>query len=248
MVTNNSWNSEDPAQVARGGTGAGSHTAYAVLTGGTTSTNPIQSIAGVGTSGQVLTSNGAAALPTFQDAASGGGGQWQYISTTTASNDATIDFTSLTLTGYKIVILNLVPQTDDTDIYCRVSTSSTFAALDYSWSRDRNRQGSGDQAGTGNDIQWRLTSGSIGTASGEFGLCGEVIVLGTATASLPAYSFWSFGYQDSSGGDYVYADGAGVSAAEANGGSTANVDGIRLFMSSDNISTGTFHFYSLVTS
>jgi hypothetical protein len=57
--------------VANGGTGAVSQTAYAVLAGGTTSTGAYQSIASVGTSGQVLTSNGAGALPTFQ-AASGG--------------------------------------------------------------------------------------------------------------------------------------------------------------------------------
>lgn len=54
------------AVVAGGGTGITSATAYAVICGGTTSTNPFQSIAGVGTSGQVLTSNGAGALPTFQ--------------------------------------------------------------------------------------------------------------------------------------------------------------------------------------
>jgi hypothetical protein len=39
---------------------------YAVLCGGSTSTNPIQSIASVGTAGQVLTSNGADTLPTMQ--------------------------------------------------------------------------------------------------------------------------------------------------------------------------------------
>ncbi len=52
--------------VPNGGTGVASNTAYAVLCGGTTSTNPIQSIASVGTATQVLTSNGAGALPTFQ--------------------------------------------------------------------------------------------------------------------------------------------------------------------------------------
>jgi hypothetical protein len=57
--------------VANGGTGVASATAYALLAGGTTTTGPFQSIASVGTSGQVLTSNGAGALPTFQ-AASGG--------------------------------------------------------------------------------------------------------------------------------------------------------------------------------
>ena len=57
--------------VANGGTGVTSATAYAVLTGGTTSTGAFQSIASVGTTGQVLTSNGASALPTFQAAAGG---------------------------------------------------------------------------------------------------------------------------------------------------------------------------------
>lgn len=52
--------------VADGGTGRSSHTAYGVICGGTTTTAAQQSIASVGSSGQVLTSNGAGALPTFQ--------------------------------------------------------------------------------------------------------------------------------------------------------------------------------------
>lgn len=67
MVTNNAWNSEDPAQVAKGGIGRATQTAYAVICGGTTSTAAQQSVASVGTANQVLTSNGAGALPTFQD-------------------------------------------------------------------------------------------------------------------------------------------------------------------------------------
>ena len=63
-----------PIPVPDGGTGVASTTAYAVVCGGTGSTSALQSIAGVGTSGQVLTSNGAGALPTFQAAGGGGGG------------------------------------------------------------------------------------------------------------------------------------------------------------------------------
>jgi hypothetical protein len=55
--------------VANGGSGRASTTAYAVICGGTTTTGAEQSIASVGTSGQVLTSNGAGALPSFQAAA-----------------------------------------------------------------------------------------------------------------------------------------------------------------------------------
>jgi hypothetical protein len=57
--------------VSHGGTGLSSTTAYAVLCGGTTGTAALQSIASVGTSGHVLTSNGAGALPTFQASAGG---------------------------------------------------------------------------------------------------------------------------------------------------------------------------------
>jgi len=57
--------------VASGGTGATTFTAYGVLTGGTTSTGAVQSVVSVGTSGQVLVSNGAGALPTFQTVTAG---------------------------------------------------------------------------------------------------------------------------------------------------------------------------------
>lgn len=52
--------------VANGGTGLSTTTAYSVVFTGTTSTGAFQASAGPGTSGQILTSNGAGALPTFQ--------------------------------------------------------------------------------------------------------------------------------------------------------------------------------------
>ena len=64
--------------VANGGTGFASDTAYEILAGGTTSTAPFQQV-GIGTSGQVLTSNGTGSLPSFQASAGGG------VSSVTAS-------------------------------------------------------------------------------------------------------------------------------------------------------------------
>lgn len=58
----------DTIDVAHGGSGRTSATAYAVVCGGTTGTGAHQSVAGLGASGDVLTSNGAGALPTFQTA------------------------------------------------------------------------------------------------------------------------------------------------------------------------------------
>ena len=66
MPTNNIVNNPTAVAVNKGGSGRATSTAYAVICGGTTATNQHQSIAGVGTTGQLLTSNGPGALPTFQ--------------------------------------------------------------------------------------------------------------------------------------------------------------------------------------
>lgn len=64
--------------VAGGGTGNSTFTAYSVICAGTTATGAFQNVSGLGSSAQVLTSNGAAALPTWQDAAGGAGG-YDYV-------------------------------------------------------------------------------------------------------------------------------------------------------------------------
>ena len=61
-----------PVSVSNGGTGDTSLSAYSVLTGGTSSTNPVQSVSGTGIAGQALVSNGPATLPTWQNVAGSG--------------------------------------------------------------------------------------------------------------------------------------------------------------------------------
>jgi hypothetical protein len=75
--------------VSDGGTGLSATTAYAVLCGGTTTTGALQSVAGLGTSGQVLTSNGAGALPTFQAASGGGAAGFASLRVVTATGNIT---------------------------------------------------------------------------------------------------------------------------------------------------------------
>jgi hypothetical protein len=70
-----------------------------VLCGGTTTTDPFQSIASVGTAGQVLTSNGAGALPTFQTPAAGGTGIPSGTVMLFAQTAAPTGFTKNTTTG-----------------------------------------------------------------------------------------------------------------------------------------------------
>ena len=71
-ITFNQFSVALPIPVSSGGTGLTSLTPYALLAGGTTSTGNIQQVSGLGTSGFILTSNGAGALPSFQAAPSSG--------------------------------------------------------------------------------------------------------------------------------------------------------------------------------
>lgn len=63
------------AVVAGGGTGNTTFTAYSVICAGTSATGVFQNVSGLGSTGNVLTSNGAGALPTWQAAGGSGGGK-----------------------------------------------------------------------------------------------------------------------------------------------------------------------------
>jgi hypothetical protein len=80
-----------------------SYTAYSVITGGTTSTGAFQNVSGVGTAGQVLTSNGASTLPTWQNVGAASPAFSVVISTNTGA--VTGDGTAVTV-PFDTVILD----------------------------------------------------------------------------------------------------------------------------------------------
>lgn len=112
--------------VTGGGTGLAATTAYAVLCGGTTTTAALQSIASGGTSGQVLTSNGAGSLPTFQ----AGGSTLSLLATATASASSALTFTSKISSSYSqyiVVFQDLVSSmTSSIGIQCSLSNGSSY--------------------------------------------------------------------------------------------------------------------------
>ena len=118
--------------VANGGTGLATATVYAPLFGGTTGTGAFQS-GTVGTSGQVLTSNGAGALPTFQAASSQ---TLVLLATATASASASLDFTSLITGSYDwyIFIIKKLLHSTSASMGIKLSTDngSTWAVNGYS--------------------------------------------------------------------------------------------------------------------
>ena len=133
------YKQKSPQPVTEGGTGASTLTGvltgngtssitantvtqYGVLIGG--ASNAVSSTA-VGTSGDVLTSNGAGNDPTFETP-SGGSGSFVFISGQTASNSSSLDFTGLSTTymGYLAVFVSIRAATDGAEFIMRTSTDN----------------------------------------------------------------------------------------------------------------------------
>ena len=94
-------------------------TQYSVLVGG--ASNAVSNVASVGTSGQLLTSNGAGANPTFQNAPTK---DFELIQTYNGSSVATIEITDLH--GYQYLIIGnyIQPVTDGANLIAELSSRS----------------------------------------------------------------------------------------------------------------------------
>lgn len=121
--------SADPAYgtavVAGGGTGIATATAYSVICAGTTATGAFQSLAALGATGTVLTSNGAGALPSFQAAASAAVLQClQNTYTTNASLTVAIPYDDTVPTsseGTQILSQAVTPADNTNKVLCEVT-------------------------------------------------------------------------------------------------------------------------------
>lgn len=110
--------------VINGGTGRALHTAYAVICGGTTTTGAQQSVASLGTSGQILTSNGAGALPSFQTLTTGTGA-WVFVTSATPSGSGGImSFTNLSAYNEILLVYKGIKGTPDFGFTSRVRVST----------------------------------------------------------------------------------------------------------------------------
>lgn len=128
MPTQNRVNSTIPIDPTNSGTGISSTTAYGVLCTGASSTGAIQN-AGVGTSSQILQSNGTS-LPSFVN-----NNDYVLITTTTINNgDASVQFSNLSNT-YRMyyVLIDSLPNTNNIWLFSQVSddNGSTWKATNY---------------------------------------------------------------------------------------------------------------------
>ena len=227
--------------VANGGTGVASNTAYAVLCGGTISTGAVQSIASVGTLGQVLTSNGAGALPTFQAASSGG--SYVLVASATASNSASINFTGLSNTycAYKIIITNVSMVNSNTFLAMRVSTNNGSSydsgASAYSYVLYGGTLSSGLQ--TNNSSGATLIQVNLNYLYSPINNCFEITMPSPNTAGYNGFIISARYYDVAYTHTYLFGQAIYL-------GSTSATNAIQFISSNGNISSGNFYLYGIV--
>ena len=235
--------------VANGGTGATTLSANAVLLGNGTSA--LQTVA-PGASGNILTSNGT--TWTSATPAAGGAG-WTLISVVTASNSATVDFTTgigSTYDDYVVVADNLIAATNAANMGVQMYTAGAWITSLYSYNIQSLDSSSSTPTYTRSISAPRgLILPSLSDGSG-----GTFAMPGAFTAffyDLNGTGVLSYGKPYVVNSIVMATNANSVAVAGQGGGflfdglsnSPAAVTGIRFLMSSGNITSGTFRLYGI---
>lgn len=177
------------AVVAGGGTGNTTFTAYSVICAGTTATGSFQNVSGVGTSGQVLTSNGAGTLPSWQAAAAGG-------VTTITGDSGSVTGATISLTG------GLAAGAGATVRFVGSGTAMTFNVTNAQNTMIGQNCGNVTLSGIRNTIIGSNGNGAVGIPGGALttGSYNTIVTGAGGGSALTSGSFNSlFGYQCSTG-------------------------------------------------
>ncbi len=246
MATINSINTELPIEVASGGTGKSSLTAYTPLCGGTTTTAPIQPVASIGSSSEVLTSTGASSLPTFQ--AGAGAGSMVLIETQTVStNTLVVDFTTGIDSTYETYILLVSRYTtegtgDGFRFQIKVSTNGGLSFLaDAKYCVGNHYVAYNSATYTANPVgdgnQWNFTNFTNATHP-----CAFHVMINSIGQTTKFPSLTTFSSIVNSSGTLYYAAGSGSRSQ------TDTINAIRVFTSdagNTDILTGKFSLYGI---
>ncbi len=171
-----------------------------------------------------------------------------YLGTATASSSATIDLTSLlsaTYDDYLIVLDNVLAATIDASLNMRCSTdNSTFdSGANYWYSVNGNDSGGNTVAVNGqSQTSFVLTDAALKTT---YGISGSIILTNVNSTSVPRFYSGTLSYHYRIGASnhiaVVAIGGAWVDTSHT-------LEAVRFFMSSGNITSGTFKVYGIVKS
>lgn len=241
-----------PLPVAYGGTGASSLSGITTgtstnLAGGSNGTIPYQSAAGttqmlaVGTAGQLLQTNGVSA-PSWVTASASA---LTFLSTVTASSAATVDIETTfnsTYNNYMLVANDITPQTDGMDLRIRLKTGGAYitsATYNYHSHKMSNLSSTYDCARNNNDSHIVLALGVGDSSLAANNLSVNIFDTNNTSKERAIYFTGSFALSGNS-------PKCGLSGFGSNT-STGVLQGIRIYMSSGNIS-GTFRLYGIANS
>ena len=198
-----------------------------------------------GTSGHFLKSQGAGSVPVFAAAASGG---LTYLASVTASNDASIAITSgidSTYDAYLFTFNDIVPATNNTGLYINFQIGGAYINSGgvYEWLHQ-----AGKTNGSTQFMRWRNDAEDdyleltyeVSNVTANGGLSGHMYMY--TPASTTHYTKVEFNFAAYSDGYFRPANGAGSIK------NAAAVTGVKWYMSSGNITSGTVRMYGITNS
>ena len=170
-------------------------------------------------------------------------GSWQaesmtLISTVTASNSATVDFTGLSSGSYVIYYTDVIPTTTSTTLNFRYGTGGTptYQTSNYVYSISFNLNTGATITTSNSTSAGSFVLHGVTTGTGE-GVSGVLTMLNPSGTSI--YHPMTFTANDFNGGNNYYFAGGGCWK------STTAVTAGRFYFSSGNISSGTFKIYKI---
>ncbi|KKM06945.1 hypothetical protein LCGC14_1738910 [marine sediment metagenome] len=177
-------------------------------------------------------------------------GGWTWLATVTASNAASVDFTSSidgTYSQYVIVGVDINPATDDTDLWIRTDSnggaSFDAGASDYGWTVDGVISPTPTTADSIDSADAQIVTNSTIAANGLGNGADESsqIIIWISNPAGTTYNkiiTWQLGVQGTTAGEVHIYHGVGIRRA------TAAINAIQFLMSSGNID-GVFRLYGV---
>jgi len=169
---------------------------------------------------------------------------FELITSITAANNATIDFTGLSTTyiAYTLLCVNLIPATDGAELNLQVSddNGATFKNSGYAFTNIAQSATTVLSSSSTSATLIPITdSGGIGNGALESGNA-NILIYNPGTAAQPYIDFSSV--YETTAGATQFTKGMGLY------GAAITVNAVRLSMSAGNITSGEFKLYGLRTS
>ena len=228
--------------VGGGGTGITSATAYAPICGGTSTTGALQvASTGLSTSGNVFTSNGSSALPSFKPVI--GKNliliQSQTVSTSTASVAFTSGITS-TYNTYALCLSNYYPVTNAESLNLNISTNGgvSYITTNYVTGQNRNAYNTATLTNSNTTTSFRFTGAQSNVTSNPSG-AGWFFLFNLQNGGIPTMMGTGLNYQTT---DLAFDTYQIFSSNTAN----INVNAIEVKYGVGNIAQGTFSLFGVL--